>query len=248
MKKFIVTQAAAALMLLIIATTGCKKNVNPNDPNNGNESNDNLEYVDLGLPSGTLWANCNIGATVPEGYGNYYSWAEIEKKELYKWDTYKYCNESGNQLTKYCNDPEFGNEGFSDNLTILESGDDAAIALLGNEWCMPTKEQMAELINNCTWKWTGHNGVNGFEVTGSNGNSIFLPAGGMRHDNGNTVSVEHGYYWLNSFDTGNPTNAWNFMIGADLDVIGNSTATAERYIGFSVRPVHPYGWPFCPTN
>ena len=176
MKKFIVTQAAAALTLLIIATTGCKKNVNPNDPNNGNESNDNLEYVDLGLPSGTLWANCNIGATVPEGYGNYYSWAEIEKKETYKWDTYKYCNESGNQLTKYCNDPEFGNEGFSDNLTILESGDDAAIALLGNEWCMPTKEQWDELLQNTTYSWTTQNDVNGYLFTATNGNTMFLPA------------------------------------------------------------------------
>ena len=86
------------------------------------------------------------------------------------------------------------------------------------------------------------------QLLASNGNSIFLPAAGMRHDDGNTVGVEHGYYWLNSLYEGNPTNAWNFMIGPDLDVIGNSTATAERYTGFSVRPVAPYGWPFCPTN
>ena len=233
MKKFFLTQASAALMLLIIATTGCKKNVNPNDPNNGNESNDNLEYVDLGLPSGTLWANCNIGATVPEGYGNYYSWAEIEKKELYKWDTYKYCNESGNQLTKYCNDPEFGNEGFSDNLTILESGDDVAIALLGNEWCMPTKEQWDELLQNTTYSWTTQNDVNGYLFTATNGNTMFLPASDRIRDDEVLDLGNQGYYWSNMLDNENPRKANNLVFSSE-DI---KTSSSFRHLGIPVRPV-----------
>ncbi|MBR3491157.1 MAG: carboxypeptidase regulatory-like domain-containing protein [Bacteroidales bacterium] len=208
------------------------------------------EYVDLGLPSRTMWANCNVGTNKPEGIGDYFAWGEVAPKSTYSWENYIHCNGAGDQLTKYCNNPAYGYNHFTDALTILDRPDDAG-------WCnfdsnqgpqIPSKEQWQELYQNTTHTWTTLNGVAGIRFEASNGNSIFLPAGGMRHDDGNTVSVEHGYYWLNSFDTGNPTNAWNFMIGADLDVIGNSTATAERYIGFSVRPVHPYGWPFCPTN
>ena len=233
MKKFFLTQVSAALMLLIIATTGCKKDVNPNDPNNGNETNDNLEYVDLGLPSGTLWANCNIGATVPEGYGNYYSWAEIEKKETYKWDTYKYCNESGTQLTKYCNDPEFGNEGYIDNLTILESGDDAAIVLLGNEWCMPTKEQWDELLQNTTYTWTTQNDVNGYLFTATNGNTMFLPASDRIRDEEVLDLGNQGYYWSNMLDNENPRNA-NTLVFSSEDI---KTSSSLRHLGIPVRPV-----------
>ena len=233
MKKFFLTQVSAALMLLIIATTGCKKDVNPNDPNNGNETNDNLEYVDLGLPSGTLWANCNIGATVPEGYGNYYSWAEIEKKETYKWDTYKYCNESGTQLTKYCNDPEFGNEGYIDNLTILESGDDAAIVLLGNEWCMPTKEQWDELLQNTTYTWTTQNDVNGYLFTATNGNTMFLPASDRIRDEEVLDLGNQGYYWSNMLDNENPRKA-NTLVFSSEDI---KTSSSLRHLGIPVRPV-----------
>ena len=233
MKKIFLTQASAALMLLIIATTGCKKDVNPNDPNNGNESNDNLEYVDLGLPSGTLWANCNIGATIPEGYGNYYSWAEIEKKEMYKWDTYKYCNESANQLTKYCNDPEFGNEGYIDNLTILESGDNAAIALVGNEWCMPTKEQWDELLQNTTYTWTTQNDVNGYLFTANNGNTMFLPASDRIRGEEVLDLGNQGYYWSNMLDNENPRNAYTIVFSSE-DI---KTSSSIRYLGIPVRPV-----------
>ena len=207
-------------------------------------------YIDLGLPSRTLWANCNVGTNKPEGLGDYFAWGEVEPKMSYSWANYKHCNGVANQLTKYCNDPAYGYNHFTDTLTVLERPDDAG-------WCnfdsnlgprLPSKEQWQELYQYTTHTWTTLNGVEGVLFEANNGNSIFLPAAGMRHDDGNTVGGEHGYYWLNSLYEGDPTSAWNFMIGADLDVIGNSTATAERYIGFSVRPVRPDGWPFCPTN
>ena len=208
------------------------------------------EYIDLGLPSRTLWANCNVGTNKPEGLGDYFAWGEVTPKTTYSWANYLHCNGAADQLTKYCNDPAYGYNHFTDTLTVLERPDDAG-------WCnfdsnkgprLPSKEQWQELYQNTTHTWTTLNGAEGVLFEASNGNSIFLPAAGMRHEDGNTVGIEHGYYWLNSFDEGNPTSAWNFMIGSDLDAIGNSTATAPRNIGFSVRPVAPYGWPFCPTN
>jgi len=207
------------------------------------------EYIDLGLPSRTMWANCNVGTNKPEGLGDYFAWGEIAPKTTYSWANYTHCNGAADQLTKYCNDPAYGYNHFTDTLTVLERPDDAG-------WCnfdsnlgprLPSKEQWQELYQYTTHTWTTLNGVEGVLFEANNGNSIFLPAAGMRHDDGNTVGGEHGYYWLNSFDEGNPTSAWNFMIGADLDVIGNSTSTAPRNIGFSVRPVSPDGWPFCPT-
>ena len=207
------------------------------------------EYIDLGLPSRTLWANCNVGTNKPEGLGDYFAWGEVTPKTTYSWANYAHCNGAADQLTKYCNDPAFGYNQFTDTLTKLMMADDAG-------WCnfdtnkgprIPSKAQWQELYQNTTHTWTTLNGVEGVLFEASNGNSIFLPAAGMRHDDGNTVGVEHGYYWLNSLYEGNPTSAWNFMIGADLHVIGNSTATAERYIGFSVRPVRPDGWPWGPS-
>ena len=203
-------------------------------------------YVDLGLPSRTLWANCNVGTNKPEGLGDYFAWGEVTPKTTYSWANYAHCNGAANQLTKYCNDPAYGYNHFTDTLTVLDRPDDAG-------WCnfdsnlgprLPSQEQWQELFQHTTHTWTTLNGVEGVRFEANNGNSIFLPAAGMRHDGGNTVGVEHGYYWLNSFDEGNPTSAWNFMIGADLDVIGNSTSTAPRNVGFSVRPVRPDGWPF----
>ena len=203
-------------------------------------------YVDLGLPSRTLWANCNVGTNKPEGLGDYFAWGEVTPKTTYSWANYAHCNGAANQLTKYCNDPAYGYNHFTDTLTVLDRPDDAG-------WCnfdsnlgprLPSQEQWQELFQHTTHTWTTLNGVEGVRFEANNGNSIFLPAAGMRHDDGNTVGVEHGYYWLNSLDEGNPTSAWNFMIGADLDVIGNSTSTAPRNVGFSVRPVRPDGWPF----
>ena len=141
------------------------------------------EYVDLGLPSGTLWATCNIGANSPEEYGDYFAWGETTPKSTYDWSTYKWCNGSSTTMTKYCTQSEYGYNGFTDNLTELQSADDAATANWGSDWQMPSLAQIQELCSssNTTTEWTQVNGVNGRKITSkSNGNSIFLPAAGWR--------------------------------------------------------------------
>ena len=193
----------------------------------------NHEFVDLGLPSGTKWATCNVGANNPEGYGDYFAWGETTPKETYNWSTYRYCNGDYNTLTKYCNNSSYGNNGFTDALTTLEASDDAATANWGSGWRMPTYAEMNELKNNCTVTWTTQNGVNGRLFTGPNGNSIFLPAAGYRYDSELLDAGSYGYYWSSSLGTDYPSNAWN------LDVYsGNySMYNDDRYYGHSVRPV-----------
>ena len=155
------------------------------------------EYVDLGLPSGTLWATTNVGATNPEDYGDYFAWGETVpygKEDLsnatnynyagtyvktnYNWDTYKWCNGTSDTFTRYCRNSSYGYNGYSDTLTELLPEDDAATVNWGQKWQMPSMDQLDELRSNCTWTWTTRNGVNGREGVGPNGNSIFLPAGG----------------------------------------------------------------------
>lgn len=134
-----------------------------------------VNAVDLGLPSGTLWADRNVGADAPEAYGDYFAWGETEPKDTYSWSTYKWCNGSSTTQTKYCTNSSYGTV---DGKTVLDLEDDAAYVNMGAEWRMPTIEEQDELKYNCTWIWTIHNGVYGRIVTGPNGNSIFLPASG----------------------------------------------------------------------
>ena len=122
------------------------------------------EYVDLGLPSGTLWATCNIGANSPEEYGSYYAWGETTPKSDYTWSAYKWCNGTETTLTKYCCNSSYGNNGFTDTLIELELIDDAAYVNWGTKWCMPNKYQWDELFNKCDWTWITRNGVNGYEI------------------------------------------------------------------------------------
>ena len=103
--------------------------------------NTDYEYVDLGLPSGLLWATCNVGANAPEGFGDYFAWGETASKDNYDWSTYQHCNGSGSTLTKYCNDSSSGYNGFTDILTTLLPEDDAATAIWGDAWRMPTAEE-----------------------------------------------------------------------------------------------------------
>ena len=147
----------------------------------GGPSHDNHEYVDLGLPSGTLWATCNVGANAPEEYGSYFAWGETAPKELYTWGTYKWCNGGIFSMTKYCRESENGYDGFTDGKGELDPEDDAAFVNWGSSWRMPTIDQEQELVNCCTWTWTTCNGVNGRLVTGPNGKTIFLPAAGVRY-------------------------------------------------------------------
>ncbi len=173
------------------------------------------DYVNLGLPSGTLWATCNVGADTPEDYGDYFAWGETQPKDWYGWSAYQYCMGSYNTLTKYCNNSVYGYNGFTDNLTILQPSDDAATANWGNGWRMPTKEEWQELYQNTTHTWTTQNGVNGRLFTASNGISLFLPVAGFRWV-GELCNVGiFGYYWSSSLGTDDPDFAWCLYFGSD---------------------------------
>ena len=197
----------------------------------GNEVSFTAGFIDLGLPSGLLWAVCNIGATTPEGYGNYYAWGETSTKSNYSWSTYAYGS-GFYQLTKYCTNSSYGLTGFTDNLTTLQFGDDAATAVLGNGARMPTKAEWQELLNNTTATWTTQNGVYGRKFTSTNGNSLFLPAAGYR--NGTELNVAgEGHYWSSSLAESGPDRAWYTRLYSD----GQSVYYSCRAYGLSVRAV-----------
>jgi uncharacterized protein (TIGR02145 family) len=191
------------------------------------------DWVDLGLPSGTKWATFNVGANSPIEYGDYFAWGETEPKETYNWSTYRYCNGSYSTLTKYCSNSSYGNNGFTDNLTTLQSSDDAATANWGSGWRMPTYDELNELKNNCTVTWTTQNGVNGRLFTGPNGNSIFLPAAGYRRDSELYRDGSDGDYWSSSLYAGNTYYAWYLLFNSDDYRMGS----LSRYYGRSVRAV-----------
>ena len=191
------------------------------------------EYVDLGLS--VKWATCNVGATTPEEYGDYFAWGETQPKDCYVWSTYKYCNGSRNTMTKYCIDPDYGTV---DNKTTLELTDDAARVNWGGKWRMPTKAEYDELMNttNCTWTWTTQNGVKGYKVTSKkNGNSIFLPAAGYRYVYGLYYAGSYGYYWSSSLNTSYSGDAYGVYFNSDR--VGWDSN--YRYYGHSVRAVCP---------
>ena len=207
-----------------------------------NGSNDH-EYVNLGLPSGTLWATCNVGADSPEEYGDYFAWGETQPKDTYSVSTYQYCNGSYYTLTKYCNNPEFGYYGFTDDLTTLLPEDDAATANWGSDWRMPTEEEWQELYNNTTSTWTTQNGVNGRLFTASNGSSLFLPAACIRV--GSSLKyVGNGFYWSSSFYTDTPYLAFGFHFQSE----GHNMLFYYRTFGQSVRPVRSSGQNNAPTG
>ncbi len=191
----------------------------------------NPDWVDLGLPSGLLWATRNVGATSPEDYGDHFAWGETTPKSVYDWSTYIYCNGSWNRLTKYCSNSGFGYSGFTDNLTILQPGDDAATANYGGR--TPTKEEWEELMNNTTSIWTTQNGVNGRLFTGTNGNSLFLPAAGYRAGSSFSYYRGSGFYWSSSLNTDDPDYAWYYHFGS----ISQNMYADSREDGHTVRAV-----------
>jgi len=193
----------------------------------GSPSQVNHEYVDLGLPSGTLWATCNVGASSPEEYGDYFAWGETAPKNYYDWSTYKWCNGSENSLTKYCTRFDCGTV---DNKTVLDPADDAAFANWGPAWRTPTKSQYGELQQKCTWVWKAVNGVGGYLVTGPNGNSIFLPPAGYRKGSSQVVSGRNCRYWTRElWSAGDPAYA------RGMEFRGGFGATRDE--GCVVRPV-----------
>ena len=188
-------------------------------------------YVDLGLS--VKWATCNVGATTPEGYGDYFAWGEKSPKSNYAWSTYKYCSGSSSTLTKYNTD---SSRGTVDNKTTLDLSDDAARANWGGSWRMPTKAEQDELQDNCIWTWTTQNGVNGCKVTSkTNGNSIFLPAAGYRGSASVLNGGSDGLYWSSSLYEGNPSYAYTLYFNSGYEYC----RSYGRNYGHKVRAVCP---------
>lgn len=209
-----------------------------------NNNEEEHEFVDLGLPSGTLWATCNVGASSPEEYGDYFAWGETEPQadNRYSWASYKWSNggtEDYPNLTKYCQQSKYGYNGFTDTLTELESADDAATVNWGADWQMPSLAQIDELINssNTTTTWTTVNGVYGRKITskksGYTDKYIFLPAAGCRGRGSLYSAGEEGNYWSRSLITSNPDGAYLLAFYSSYVTYGGS----NREGGFSVRPV-----------
>ena len=202
--------------------------------------------VDLGLPSGLKWATCNVGASKPEEYGDFYAWGETQPKTEYRWTTYKWCNGDYNKLTKYCTQSSYWDSSEPmDNKTVLDPEDDAAHVNWGGNWRMPTVAEWTELRENCTWTWTSNykgTGVAGRIVTSNKdtSRSIFLPAARCRDsiteelviDLNNPAAI--GYYLSSYLRPSDPSHAW-FVDFYSGDVILYS---AYRYVGQSVRPVY----------
>jgi len=204
-----------------------------------NPDPDEHDWVDLGLPSGTLWATCNVGADSPEDYGDYFAWGETEPKDDYALSTYKWyqCDNDYGYCgyTKYCTLSSYGYNDFVDGKTELDPEDDAAYVNWGLSWRMPSLEQIRELCDNCTWKVKMSNGVHGRLVTGPNGNSMFLPSAGYRQFNSliNFNDAE-GSYWSRTLSTGNMeiTTAYYLYFYRTVGY-----GSHERYYGRTVRAV-----------
>ena len=179
--------------------------------------------VDLGLPSGLLWASCNVGADSPEEYGDYFAWGETEPKSSYY---------SDNSVTYGLSISELESRGIIGADGNLTAAYDAATANWGGNWRMPTLNEIKELLDECTWEWTTMNGVYGRKVTGPNGNSIFLPAAGYRYDTSLYFAGSGGYYWSATPGSGSNCAYYLFFYSGNGGWDGY-----YRYYGFTVRPV-----------
>ncbi len=221
-----------AFMIVLVTLTGCKKdegnnatpggsgteNVDPGDGggnnNGGGGGGTTHAAVDLGLPSGLKWATCNIGASSPEEYGNYYAWGETETKESY---TEENCSTCGLEIGDISGNSQY----------------DAARANWGGTWRMPTNAEFEELIEECEWEWTTQNEINGYKVIGHNGNSIFLPAAGYRYETSLNSTGAAGFYWSSTPNESYTSSAYYLYFYSS----NHYTNWYYRYYGYSVRPV-----------
>lgn len=233
MKKSILMRFVVAIVGLLFLS-GCQKesvNVTVSGELNGHS------YVDLGLPSGTLWATCNVGANNPEEEGNHYAWGETRTKGSYSMSNYKYGQQLDDWVllvNKYCSNPEYGVDGFTDNLKRLVASDDVATVTWGDNWRMPTNNEFLELVRECSWQFTKYRGTEGILFTGSNGNSVFFPS--VFFISGVDSYEKGSRYWSSVLDLEEPCMAFcgEFSISSDGDC---TIASQIRCAGLVVRPV-----------
>ena len=193
------------------------------------------EYVDLGLS--VKWATCNVGASKPEEYGDYFAWGETSTKSEFSDETYRWVEKDDWywKYTKYCTNRD---DGKWDGKDVLTTSDDAATVKWGSKWRMPTKEDLEELDKKCTFTLSSPNGVLGCKVTGPNGNSIFLPFAGYIDGITPKKRGEEGYYWSKSLN-----NNYNNFAGAlwayiyEGRVFGSASNSEFRNYGITIRPV-----------
>ena len=211
------------------------------DNDDSGEADKNISYqkcpdnhhphmIDLGLPSGTKWACCNVGADKPEAYGGYYAWGETEEKTIYNEVTYQYCT----------GDDTDGNGLYDKNSSYQDLGSDIASTQYdvahvkwGGSWVMPSRSQIEELLGNCTSTWITKDGVHGRQFSGRNGGTIFLPATGYRWDDHLLDSDYTGNYWSSTQIQSEMDHACylSFMEG------GMGWGNGKRRGGLAVRPV-----------
>lgn len=178
--------------------------------------------IDLGLPSGTLWSCCNVGADAPESYGGYYAWGETTEKDVYDWNTYTYCDGS------YDTCRDLGSD-------IAGTEYDVAHVQWGGSWMMPSFDQIKELLDNCSYEWTTFNGVNGLRITSDNGCMIFFPAAGGRDDKYLDDAGTRLLYWSS---TQFPKNLYDaYVFDFNFHSYGLYWGDYTRGHGYTVRPV-----------
>ena len=182
------------------------------------------KFVDLGLPSGLLWAKTNIGAASSTDDGDYFAWGETSPKSSYSWSTYKWGSRVN--LSKY---------NYSDGKTTLDAADDAATVNWGAPCRMPDSSEFQELYDKCKWSWTSsYNGARGYLVTGPNGKTIFLPASGLRDYDDLLIQGSDGYYWSRTLDSSGTGNVCYLHFRGGYIA---PTNYGNRYRGYTVRPV-----------
>ena len=237
MKTKVTTTYLLGLLVMLFCFTACDSaSQEPDEPSV------DFQPVDMGLPSGTQWAPCNVGANKPEEYGNYYAWGVTEApQENYDWKHYKYCAGTEYSFTKYCSHEDEGYNGFVDNKTTLEPMDDAATVNWGGNWRMPTRDEINELRENCDLSVIDVNGVSGFQFTSKiNGNSIFFPFTGTTIINPQTPDV----YEISG--AGTSTTIWTSSREEEVSYCGAAMYMrkgmtyqngGQRNVGCAVRPV-----------
>ena len=183
------------------------------------------KWVDLGLPSGLKWATCNVGASKPEDYGNYYAWGETETKSEYTKE---------NSLTYGLSILELQSQGIIDGNNNLTPLYDAAAANWGSTWRMPTKEDLKELVDNCNWEMILENDVYGVKVIGINGCSVFFPTTGCYKEGMLYYAGQDGYYWNSTSVENDSRYTFGLYISGDNN---GALFYYDRYVGFTVRPV-----------